>query len=679
DVLESDGVRLRGLDPAYTQILINGERVPGAGLDRSFFVDRIPAELIEGVEVVRSASANRSGDAVSGAINIILRDALTLDGGYVRAGGILLSDDEVKGTFGAVYGGQVGPGRLLVGGSIQGRRNPKEKFSERYGAPGEEIDNIEVQSDVRDGTDYSANASYEVDVAGGTLQLSGLFVRTDRTQNETSLEYNGGAEDPGELAKVNANPLDILTDNYSVGARYEREQFGGESTFRIGYSGIKDDQYEREDELDVEDEVVEGEITDSLIEDTELSASFAHEFRLANDTRLEFGVQYWNKNRDTAIYSADGEVEGVSSFRILTASEFGDFEAIAGGVSTIEETRIDPYVMLSGETGPAKWQVGLRYETTSTDITDETVDDDLRNTSSDYNVLLPSASVRFALSDADRITASVARTVRRPDFNFISPAVLEGEYGDNDFLGNPDLKPETAWGGDLGYEHRIGRRGVVGVNVFYRKVSDLIELVNTGGYSDEALGNYEDAIDDGATPEEAAEELTSFVLTADNVGDGEVYGIEFDLSTPLDFIGMENTGVYANVSLLDSNVDDFAGSRRFNSQSKYVYNLGFTQDLPAWGAAFGASYRKQGDAESRIIGEEVTTSYGADLEVFVEKTFANTVVVRLTGSNLLDSSKDEVFDKFNTLEDQIDRDYDEYELETEKAGPVFQLVARVAF
>ncbi len=31
DVLESDGVRLRGLDPAYTQILINGEKVPGAG------------------------------------------------------------------------------------------------------------------------------------------------------------------------------------------------------------------------------------------------------------------------------------------------------------------------------------------------------------------------------------------------------------------------------------------------------------------------------------------------------------------------------------------------------------------------------------------------------------------------------------------------------------------------
>src|SRR3546814_8660586 len=54
DVIESDGARLRGLSPGYTQILINGERVPGTNNDRSFFMDRIPAELIDRVEIVRS-------------------------------------------------------------------------------------------------------------------------------------------------------------------------------------------------------------------------------------------------------------------------------------------------------------------------------------------------------------------------------------------------------------------------------------------------------------------------------------------------------------------------------------------------------------------------------------------------------------------------------------------------
>jgi hypothetical protein len=144
-------------------------------------------------------------------------------------------------------------------------------------------------------------------------------------------------------------------------------------------------------------------------------------------------------------------------------------------------------------------------------------------------------------------------------------------------------------------------------------------------------------------------------------------------------VGLENTGVYLNYSWLDSSIEDFIGDRRFNSQSDYVFNAGFTHDIPTWGAAFGASYRKQGDAFERVLAEEVATSYGADLEVFVEKTFGENVVVRLTGSNLLNASKDEVFDKFGSIADQVARDYDEYELETEDAGPWFQLVARVAF
>ena len=200
---------------------------------------------------------------------------------------------------------------------------------------------------------------------------------------------------------------------------------------------------------------------------------------------------------------------------------------------------------------------------------------------------------------------------------------------------------------------------MIGINAFYRDITDLIELTNTG--------------------EPAEDEPDAFRLTAENVGDGQVWGVEFDLSTPLDFIGMEHTGVFLNYSWLDSSVDDAFGERRFNSQSDYVFNVGFTQDIPSWGAAFGATYRKQGDAEGRIIGEEVVTQYGGDLEIFIEKQVASNVVLRFTGSNLLDSSKDETFNKFNTIQDQIDRDFDEYEIETETAGPWFQLVARMAF
>ena len=58
DIMEFDGAQLRGLAGGYTQILINGKKVPGAGDDRSFYVDRIPAEMVDHIEIKRSASAS---------------------------------------------------------------------------------------------------------------------------------------------------------------------------------------------------------------------------------------------------------------------------------------------------------------------------------------------------------------------------------------------------------------------------------------------------------------------------------------------------------------------------------------------------------------------------------------------------------------------------------------------
>jgi outer membrane receptor protein involved in Fe transport len=667
DVLESDGARLRGLDPGYTQILINGERVPGAGADRSFFVDRIPAELIERIEIVRSPSANRSGDAVAGALNIVLRDAYSLDGGYVRGGAALYNDDELAGSFGFVWGGQVGPGRLLIGVGAQERRSPKEKLSKRFDEPGGTLDNIEVQTDVRDGTDYSFNASYQVEVGGGDLELNGFFVRTDRLQDEDSIEYRSGLKNNANLLTTNNNDLDILTDNYSFRAKYERDMWGGKSKFKLGYAALIDEQFEFEEELEFlrdvnpfpeDDRYTRDEITSDL-EDTEFNAEFEHT-RLVGPLELAFGIQYTAKDRDNQLTEVRSRVT-IPNAPTPRPTLPGAFVLQNQADVQIEETRLDPFIMLSGKGDMIRWEAGLRYETTETTIVDDStgVAPADRVNDNEYNLLLPSANMRIKVGDAGRVNLSVARTVRRPNFDQIQPVLLIEEYGDDDLIGNPDLEPETAWGFDVGYEHRIGKRGVVGLNFFYRDVSDLIEAVNTGLEGDGGPG--------------------TFIYSFDNVGDGKVWGLEFDLSTPLTFMGLPNTGVFFNYSWLDSEITDFAGERKFNSQSDYVYNIGFIHDIPSWGSAFGVTYRKQGDAFQRVELEEVDTSYGADLEFFVEKRFGKNFVVRFTGTNLLDSSKDEVFDKFGSLADQAARDYDEYELETEKAGPVFQIVARWAF
>ena len=683
DVIESDGARLRGLDPGYTQILINGEKVPGSQADRSFFLDRIPAELVRQVEIVRSSSARRTGDAVAGTLNIVLRDAMSLDGGYVRAGALHFDDGKVKPSGGLYYGGPLGPGRVLLGLNVQGRYNPKQKKSLRYSDSPENdpsfatsaFDNREDQSDVRDGTDYAGNLSYAIEGDTTDFEISGNFVRTERVEDERSFEYNSPTAingpvrttNPGNLLTDNHNVNDITQESWSIAARLSHEWSLGKTKLKASFARFDDhqDEFENEVDFDRSNPRFTGDLSARSLRDDEFSIGIEHVFPVGQDIDFAIGGFFQDKDRATNF------AEGRDRYNLTPANRQGydqftrspdEFERAApvlvplpGGLNTIKEERRDLFALIEGRTGPVKFEIGLRWENTDLTIDDLTVPATVR---SSFDEFLPSASLKLEMGQG-QLTASAARTLRRPRFDYLSPALLEAELGDNDLLGNPLLRPETAWGGDLGYEHRIGRTGVIGVNLFYRKVNDLVEIANTGAVGSEGTG--------------------TFVLTPRNTGDGEVWGIEFDMSADLGFIGLPDTGVFGNLGLIDSDIADSFGKRRFNGQSEYVFNVGFIQNLPSWGAAFGATYRKQGAAYDRIVGEEIVTTYGADLEIFVEKRFGKSFTIRAVGSNLLDGSKDEAFNKFTTIADQVSRNFDEYELETETAGPVFQIVARYAF
>jgi outer membrane receptor protein involved in Fe transport len=660
DMLEYDGVRLRGLDPAYTQILINGKKMPGAEPDRSFWVDRIPAELVERVEIMRSGSADRSGDAMAGALNIVLRDAYEFNGGYLRAGGLNYSDGELKPSIGGVISGGLGTVRGLLGFNIQGRHNPKDKTSLRYepGSSGLDFANREDQSDVRDGTDYSVNGELGIPVGAGTLKLNAFYVYTDRTETEHSYEY----ENLDRLAHDTLSDFvftpqleNIEQHNYTFNADFKHPLFGGDLGFSLGYSGFDQNIVSTEEETVYDGYPAVDEFSGTRefdnLNDREWTLAVDHK-RDFGPVSVKYGFQYSGKKRDGYLAAAEIDTVGAA---------YPDAEPADGGVYRIDETRLDGFVKLSGKSGAFDWEAGLRYETTSSEIADIESGD---SGTKDYDFLLPSMSVRYSLTEADRITLSGARTVRRPNFEDLSPVFLTKEpTKENDWQGNPNLKPESAWGFDIGYERRLGEQGVAGVNFFYRSVSDLIELSTIGP---------------------ATKGKAGYIYQPTNIGDGKVWGVEFDLSAPLSVFGLPDTGVFANYSLLDSEIVDpvTGGKRRFNDQAQSVYNVGFIHDIKAWGASFGTSYRKQGGAFSRVIGETVSTTYGGDLEAFVEKRFGEHFVVRLSGSNLLDASKDETFNKWSSLAKQLSgstANLKEYELESEKSGPVFQIVARYAF
>ena len=266
-----------------------------------------------------------------------------------------------------------------------------------------------------------------------------------------------------------------------------------------------------------------------------------------------------------------------------------------------------------------------------------------------------------------QIRASIARTVRRPSLDQVVPfADGDSPEDDDETFGNPNLEQETAWGWDIGYEHRLAGRGVIGFNYFHRDIENLISLVNTG-VSTGVPGAFE--------------------YTYANTGDGEVSGWEVDVSTPLSFIGLDETGFFANYTSLDSErIEPLTGlEARFNAQPEYVYNWGITQNIPSWDMSAGFSYRKQGLSTSVFLGEVERQWYDANLEVFIERRLSDNLVLRLVGNNLLDADSIQAEQNFDgdtaqeIIDNQIAGDIDEYEIERENSSPTVLLSLRAVF
>ncbi len=174
--------------------------------------------------------------------------------------------------------------------------------------------------------------------------------------------------------------------------------FGGETTFKLGYASIDDAQVEREDEYAVEDEELEARITDSAITDNELEAAIEHRsssatwsWSSASSTRARIATPTSGIETDT--------IENVAAFRLARA--LMSSEGLRGGRRRRQHHRGDPPRPVRHAVGrerPAEVEAGLRYEDhrRSPSTTGPSPPPTAR-TRSDYEILLPSAGLRWSL------------------------------------------------------------------------------------------------------------------------------------------------------------------------------------------------------------------------------------------------------------------------------------------
>lgn len=626
DIGEYDAPQLRGIGTEYTQILINGSRVAGAGEDRGVFVDRIPAELVERIEIIRSPSAELDSQGVAGSINIVLKDASDYAGGQFRLGSFTAGDDTTRGAGFLSYGGQRGRLSYLASANLQQRYNPKDKRFATVDAAGTPVEEGQ-EDDVRDTTDTAFNGRLGYLLPwGASVGLEGFYVGTDRDEDQVTTIFEFEENDEGllvpELDGVEYEHERIDEVTIGAAAQYLGKHGPGEVKARVELNQLDLDIENQTGDLDEQDGELPTEFEDIDTQDDELRLLLSYAWSITPAHKLTFGVQASQKDRDSSTTAREEECEEDDTGE--ETCEFEDATAV-NGVYQITEDRIDVFAQHIWSITPRHaLELGLRSENAQLEQEGfSAVEEVFVTAEDDQSELNPSLHYRFKVTDNDQLRASYARTLRRPLFSDLVPFIEEddGEF----FAGNPKLEPEAADGLDFGFEHRFARQaGVVGVNVFYRDVQDVIELTEF---------------------QTAAGEVTQPA----NVGDGQVHGLELDASLPLVGIGLPSTNLYGNYTYLDSRIDDptTGEERRFNLQPRFVFNLGFNHKIKAYKLTFGASFQGQGESFEYASDEINRSRYDGNLEAFVEYQILENLAIKLNGNNLLDSELKERILKYD--------------------------------
>ncbi len=120
---EGKYVQIRGTEPDYTNLTVNGVNVPSVEITvRNVKMDSIPANGIERIETYKTLSADMDADGVGGTVNLVTPTAqdrstyaLESTGGYNP-----LQNGFWRGGFDGTFGRRFGPGKkfgVLIGGT----------------------------------------------------------------------------------------------------------------------------------------------------------------------------------------------------------------------------------------------------------------------------------------------------------------------------------------------------------------------------------------------------------------------------------------------------------------------------------------------------------------------------------------------------------------------------------
>ncbi|MFM7026233.1 MAG: TonB-dependent receptor plug domain-containing protein [Limnohabitans sp.] len=597
-------IRMRGLGNGYTQILLDGERMPPG-----FSVDQLTPEQVERIEILRAPTAETGARAIAGTINIVLREG--------RRG----APDDLKLTTSSEHGhtsGQVNWVHNLMSEALGGSftlsamdtYRPDQSTTVTDFSPDDEYrpDRVREVSSLGRRRAVNANARLQWKGEEGRSLILMPFLVYSEYSSQGRIGVHSTSGDPlfSDSSATRSDSRFVMarlngqwSQRLSADDRLEWRFGLGRSNYdyRMDQTGASEVGPLQSDGETVRPLLRNGFETQNFTDNSHnLTGKWTRV--LDGGHQIVSGIEYEQVRREE-----DGNA--------AVADEAGRLQAGTRrwALYSQDEFRIDPQWSAYG---------GLRYEAVSTEGTVYTDGvPQLKHNQSGVWTPLIHAVFKPDPQKRDQIRMGLTRSYKTPTlYQLVAryvPSLGDNTWTQPDRTGNPDLRPELATGVDLAFERYLEQGGVLSTNLFRRNISNLIRYTTTFNG-------------------------TRYVSSPSNVGDAITQGVELEAKFRLNQWLAEAwpIDVRSNVSFFQSRVKDVPGpNNRLDQQPPSTGNLGGDYRLRSLPLTVGGNFNWNPSYDTRRTVEQ-SAYQGAKrvLDVYgLWRLFAS-AGLRLTVSNL---------------------------------------------
>ncbi|KQV82567.1 hypothetical protein ASD15_11260 [Massilia sp. Root351] len=452
----SSEIRMRGLGNGYTQILLNGVAVPPG-----FNIESLAPELVEKVEILRSASVELGTQAIAGTVNIILRKSAPRARQEAKLG-----VDALAGALSPSLAWQASD-------KGEGYSYSVAATASRVSAPDWRVEYETVAA--QDGPSGAPSLSRV------SPQLNFNVARTASVAPR--LTWNRGTDTLASQTFVNLYERSIGVESHETVLAGAPTQFpdNGRHVDLRGVLLRSDLTWQRVLEQGARMEVKVGLLANPRSSDFEFH-SLAGGIRSPDqkvvhadigEAGLTFSGKYqrplggghalavgWDTGRTRRTQSREEQDH-------TTAQAYD--ERYRGLITRLAVFAQDEWELAGG------WSLsaGVRWEALETSVRQR----EAGSIAQRSPVLSPVLQGMVKLSPERQVRLGLARTFKAPTMVDLIPRRYTADNNNSatnpDTQGNPALRPELAWGLDAGYDHYFGKDGMVSASAYARRISDV--------------------------------------------------------------------------------------------------------------------------------------------------------------------------------------------------------------